>query len=182
MSPLAAGTHRLGPDTAALRVETGRAGAAARAGHDLVIDVTAWEATLEVAEDGEPVSLALDAAPGSLEVREGSGGIQPLSNDDKAEIRRTIDDDVLKGETIEFRSSTVDALDGGERLRVTGDLRIAGASRPVEFELTVGSDGRIAGSTTLEQTDWGIKPYSALFGTLKVADEVEVIVEGSLAD
>ena len=182
MSPLAAGTHRLGPDSAALCVETGRAGAAAKVGHDLVIDVTAWEATLDVADDGEPVSLALDAAAGSLHVREGSGGIQPLSDDDTAEIRKTIEDDVLKGEAIEFRSTAVESWDGGDRLRVRGDLRIAGAGRPVEFELRVGPDGQIAGSAALKQTDWGIRPYSTLFGTLKVADEVEVTVEGSLPD
>jgi hypothetical protein len=29
----------------------------------------------------------------------------------------------------------------------------------------------------LTQTDWGLKPYSALFGTLKVVDEVEVAGE-----
>ena len=29
----------------------------------------------------------------------------------------------------------------------------------------------------IKQTDWKIKPYSALFGTLKVADEVEVAVD-----
>jgi hypothetical protein len=27
------------------------------------------------------------------------------------------------------------------------------------------------------QSEWGMKPYSALFGTLKVADDVEVAVE-----
>jgi hypothetical protein len=38
-------------------------------------------------------------------------------------------------------------------------------------------DGHVRGSAVVKQTDWGIKPYSALFGTLKVADEVEVAVE-----
>ena len=32
----------------------------------------------------------------------------------------------------------------------------------------------------MKQSDWGIKPYSGLFGTLKVSDEVEVVAEGSL--
>jgi polyisoprenoid-binding protein YceI len=49
----------------------------------------------------------------------------------------------------------------------------------VTFTLT-GDDGSIAGSTTIAQKDWGIKPYSALFGALKVNNEVEVEVEGSL--
>jgi hypothetical protein len=32
----------------------------------------------------------------------------------------------------------------------------------------------------LKQSDWGIKPYSTLFGALKVVDEVEVALEASL--
>jgi polyisoprenoid-binding protein YceI len=38
----------------------------------------------------------------------------------------------------------------------------------------------VAGSTTISQSDWGIKPYSALFGALKVNDDITVEVEGSL--
>ena len=48
--PIEAGTHRLGPHNATLSVETKRKGAAAKAGHDLVIEVTSWEAELDVAE------------------------------------------------------------------------------------------------------------------------------------
>jgi hypothetical protein len=43
------------------------------------------------------------------------------------------------------------------------------------------SDGTITGSASFKQSDWGIKPYSALFGALKVNDEVNVVVEGKLA-
>jgi len=45
------GVHRLGPHNATLEVRTGRTGPAAKAGHDLVLHVTSWEATLEVGED-----------------------------------------------------------------------------------------------------------------------------------
>ena len=44
-------SYRLGPDVATLAVHTGRSGAAAKAGHDLVMHVTAWEATLALADD-----------------------------------------------------------------------------------------------------------------------------------
>ena len=49
-----AGTYKLGPDNASLVVETGRTGAAAKAGHDLTIDVTSWEATLEIGGSPTP--------------------------------------------------------------------------------------------------------------------------------
>jgi hypothetical protein len=57
---------------------------------------------------------------------------------------------------------------------------MAGNSHPVELELSASPEGQISGGATLKQTDWGIKPYSALFGALRVADEVEVLVEASL--
>ncbi len=174
------GTHKLGPDNATLRVKTGRHGAAAKAGHDLVIDVTSWEATLDVGEDPGQTSVELNADAGSLRVHEGTGGIQPLGDDDKAEIEQTISDDLLQGPAIEFRSTGVEASDGGGPLRVSGDLKMAGNSHPAEFDLSVSPEGQISGAATIKQTDWGIKPYSGLFGTLKVTDEVEVVVEASL--
>ena len=36
------------------------------------------------------------------------------------------------------------------------------------------TEGRAQGSATIAQTRWGIRPYSALFGTLKLGDEVGV--------
>jgi polyisoprenoid-binding protein YceI len=156
-------------------VRTGRQGAAAKAGHDLVIDVTSWSATLQVGEDSSPSSVELEADAGSLRVREGTGGVQALGDDDKADIQKTIDGEVLRGKPIEFRSTAVEPAEGG-RLRVAGDLTLAGSEHPVEFELEVGDDGAIAGTAVVKQSDWGIKPYSALFGALKVKDEVEVEV------
>ena len=58
-----AGTYRLGPENGTLSVRTGRTGAAAKAGHDLLIHVTAWQATLEVGEDPAQTSIVLDADP-----------------------------------------------------------------------------------------------------------------------
>ena len=40
------GTYRFGPDNGTLSVRTERTGAAAKAGHNLLLHVTAWEATL----------------------------------------------------------------------------------------------------------------------------------------
>jgi polyisoprenoid-binding protein YceI len=174
--PIQAGTHKLGPETATLSVRTGRTGAAAKAGHDLLIDVTVWQATLEVGEDPAHTSLLLEADASSLRVREGTGGMQALGDDDKASIRETIDDEILKRQRIEFRSTEVQQADGA-RMSVQGDLTIAGQARPIAFELTVGDDGKLTGSAVVKQSGWGIKPYSALFGALKVADDVEVVID-----
>ena len=73
-------------------MRTGRTGAAAKAGHDLLIHVIGWEATLEVGDDA---SIVLEVDPTSLRVRDGTGGMQPLGYEDKASIEQTIDDEVL---------------------------------------------------------------------------------------
>jgi YceI-like domain len=162
----------LGPDNASLRVRTARSGAAARAGHDLLIEVGSWEATLDL---GAQPALALTADSRSLRVLEGTGGVKGLGEDDKVSIAKTIDDEVLKGTPIEFRSSDVERKPDGS-LRVSGKLDLGGRRGPVTFELAR-RDGRLAGRATVKQTNFGIKPYSALFGTLKVADEVQVLFE-----
>jgi Fe-Mn family superoxide dismutase len=176
---LQAGTYELGPENGTLSVRTGRTGAAAKAGHDLLIHVTAWQATLEVGGDPAQTSIALDADATSLRVREGTGGMQALGDDDKASIQETIDDEVLKRQGIEFRSTAV-RVDGG-RIGVEGELTLVGKACPIAFELTAGDDGTLSGSAVIKQTDWGITPYSTLFGALKVADEVEVMIDAGLA-
>ena len=168
------GTHRFGPDNATLSVQTRRGGAAAKAGHDLLLHVTAWEGTLAIGEDGAPAAAELTADATSLRVQRGTGGMKALDDGDKANIHQTIDDEVLKRRDIGFRSTAVD----GSRLE--GELTLGSTTRPLALELTVGDDGTVRGHATVKQSDWGMKPYSALFGTLKVLDEVEIALEGHL--
>jgi polyisoprenoid-binding protein YceI len=177
---IAAGKYELGPDDAKLTVHTRKGGAAAKAGHNLLIEVTAWSGSLEVGDDPAATRIDLVADSGSLVVREGTGGIQSLGDDEKASIAQTIGEEILKGGTIEFHSSSVVAGEGGGPLQVSGELDLLGTRRPLTFELAATDDGRLTGSAALKQTDFGIKPYSALFGTLKVVDEIEVRVDGNL--
>ena len=166
--------YTLGPEDGILSVRTSRTGAVAKAGHDLLIHVTEWTATLDTGDDP---SLSLDADATSLRVREGTGGIKPLGEDDHANIETTIDDEVLKRGDVRFRSTRVDAQ--GDRLAVEGDLTLAGTTRPVAFELAL-EDGRVRGEAVVRQTQWGMKPYTALFGALKVADDVRVGIDARL--
>jgi YceI-like protein len=161
----------LGPSNGTLTVRTGKGGAAAKAGHNLVIEVTRWQGTLTP----ETVQLTADAR--SLRVVSGSGGISPLGDEEKAGIAQTIDEDVLQGGSIAYRSSAVTARDGG--YDVEGELDLLGVSHPLAFALQLAGD-RLTGSAQVKQTDWRIKPYSALFGTLKVADVVEVSIDATL--
>jgi polyisoprenoid-binding protein YceI len=152
---LATGSHRLGPDVASLQVRTYREGVAARAGHDLVIEVTRWEATVSLADDAGSSSVELSADARSLEVRQGLRGVKPLTDKDRRDIRQTIDEKVLGGQPIAFHSSAVRLADGDARLIVEGDLTIAGSTHPVTGQLDVGDDGRVSGTIPVTQSAWG---------------------------
>jgi hypothetical protein len=167
--------HTLGPESGTLTVLTGKAGAAAKAGHNLVLEVTAWRATVDL---GDTPALELTADARSLRVRSGSGGMSPLGDEEKAGIAQTIDEEVLQGGSIAFHSTSVEPGPGGT-LSVQGELDLLGHRGPIAFALATG-DGRLTGSAALKQTDWRIKPYSALFGTLKVADRLEVTIDATL--
>src|SRR5262244_2475082 len=97
-------SQQYGPENASLRIRTGRTGGAAKAGHDLVIEVESWQATLD--RDAQP-AVTLTADSRSLRVLDGTGGLKSLTENDKKVIKKTIDKDVLKGCAIEFRSSEV---------------------------------------------------------------------------
>jgi hypothetical protein len=153
--------REVGPAEATLTVKTFREGLAAMAGHDLIIEVTRWNA--RIGDDG---TVELTADPRSLEVREGLRGAKPLSDRDRREIHKNIEEKVLGTQPIEFRGT----IDGD---RVTGELTMAGATRPLTAERT--GDG---GRATLTQSEWGIKPYRGLMGALKVRDDVEVVLSG----
>jgi hypothetical protein len=110
-------------------------------------------------------------------VQEGTGGLQSLGEDDKASIRKTIDDEVLKRTDIRFRSSEAEAVD--RRIRLQGELELMGAAHPISVELT-DDGGRLTGGATVTQSAWCVKPYSALFGALKVLDDVEDSIDAPL--
>jgi polyisoprenoid-binding protein YceI len=179
-SGLEPGTHAYGPENATLSVRTGRAGAAAKAGHDLLIEVTAWSAAIDVGDRRAPERVELRADAASLRVREGTGGMQALGDEDKAGIEQTIASEVLDGCPIEFRSASVEPSGEPTRFAVVGELALAGRVGPLVVDLAVEGDGALRGTAVVRQSDWGIKPYSTLFGALKVADEVEIEIAATI--
>lgn len=172
------GTHKLGRDSGALQVHTYREGVAQKVGHDLIIDVEQWEATVEVAQDGSFSAVALAADAHSLKVLEGRNGLKPLSDRDRTEILKNIDQKILHGQPIAFRSTAVERDD--DRLTVKGDLTMAGTTRPASFELMLTPAGRVSATLALTQSEWGITPYRGLLGALKVRDTIEVVLDVAL--
>jgi polyisoprenoid-binding protein YceI len=80
-----AGAYRLGPEFGRLLVKTTRTGLGAKAGHDLTIVVTRWRGRATVdTSDPASSSVVVEVEVDSLEVREGTGGVKPLTDADRA--------------------------------------------------------------------------------------------------
>lgn len=170
-----AGRYTFGSQTGRLLVDTTRSGLGAKAGHDLTIEVTRWrgEAVVDAAAPAAArVTVEVDAD--SLEVREGVGGIKPLTPSDRAEIKKIIQGKILHTDrypTIVFRADRVEGTP--QAFQIHGDLTIADTTAPLTVRGGVTGD-RVTGSAVVIQSRWGIKPYSAFFGALRLNDAVEV--------
>jgi len=177
------GTFRLGPDDGRVVLKTGRAGFAAKAGHDLTIEVTRWSAQVEVPdEDAGGVTAAKVTAElglGSLEVREGTGGAKPLTDGDRRDIKKTMSG-ILGDGTASFTSSKITRF-GASGGAIEGTVTFNGQSQPARLQISEPGPGRYRGSATVLQTGFGIKPYTGFFGALKLKDEVTVEFEVNLS-
>jgi polyisoprenoid-binding protein YceI len=172
---VADGSYQVGPQSGRLLVKTARTGLGSKAGHDLTIEVTRWRGNV-VVDTASPASssVTVEADVDSFEVRQGTGGIKPLTDADRADIKNTLQSKILKtGQhpTITFRSQQVSGT--AESFRVHGDLTIVGVTQPVIVEGQLAA-GHARGSVVVVQSRWGIRPYSAFLGALKLRDEVEV--------
>ncbi len=168
-------TQQVGPQNGTLKVNTYREGLAQKIGHDLVIEVEQWDATVEVGSDGAVQSVQLDADSSSLQVREAHNGVKALTEKDRKDIRSSIDEKVLRGKPIAFASTAIQPRDGG--LIVSGELTMVETTRPTTFDIDASEDGRVTATLPVTQSDWGIKPYKAMMGALKVRDEVEIVLD-----
>ena len=176
-----AGAHQLGPQSGRLLVHTTRTGLGAKAGHDLTIEVTRWQghATVDAATPANS-SVTVTIEVDSLEVVEASGGVVPLTQADRAEIKKTLGKILHTGQhpTITFRSRQVDG--SAESFTIDGELTIIGVTHPVTVQGRV-TGGRVVGGATVVQSRWGVRPYSGLFGALKLRGEVSVDFDVALA-
>src|SRR5829696_2981294 len=122
-----AGAYRLGPESGRLLVNTTRTGLGAKAGHDLTIEVTRWHghATVDTAVPANS-SVTIQVDVGSFQVRQGTGGVKPLTDADRAEISKTLKQVLHTAQhpTITFRSRRVDGSAGSFTL--DGELTIMG--------------------------------------------------------
>jgi polyisoprenoid-binding protein YceI len=174
-----AGTYRLGPAGGRVTIKTARAGIAARAGHDLLIEVTRWSVRVEAAEDAAATSITAELDLGSLAVREGTGGARPLSAADRADIGKTMSKILGQGSATFTSTRVIPSTVGGA---IEGTVTYRGRTQPIRLQVTAPAPGRYRGTATVSQTAFGVTPYTGVFGALKLRDEVTVEFEVNLTD
>lgn len=161
---------RFGPPTARCEVFTSREGVLAGVGHDLKLRVERFEIEADrsnVAARFDPDSLRVVAA-----MRGGKKDPRALSDRDRAEIERSVRREVLEAHRypeIAFVSSEVAAG------RVRGTLTLHGRELAGEFAFEE-TAGECVARIDLDVRRFGIRPYSAMLGALRVAPTVRVVV------
>lgn len=167
----------LSPSDGRLILRTYREGFAAQVGHDLTLEISSWSATVAPpgSDDGPAIEARIDLA--SLRVLEGTGGVKPLTDNDRRDIagnaRKSLGTD-RHPEAVYRSTGFTPSGDGGT---FEGTLSLHGVDRPLSLAVARTGQGGYRATATVRQTEYGIKPYTAFFGTLKVRDTVEVEVE-----
>jgi polyisoprenoid-binding protein YceI len=100
--------------------------------------------------------------------------VQRVPERDKRTIEGHIADDVLHTKRypeIAFASKRIERA--GDRAEVRGDLTLHGTTREIAATAHK-KDGRWTAEVRLHQPDWGIKPFTAMLGTLRIRAHVDV--------
>jgi polyisoprenoid-binding protein YceI len=146
----------------------------AKLAHDLILSPTSWRGTLNVDADNPAASsaeLTIDAA--SIEILETVGGMMTLSDKDRKKIAKNMEEDVLhtsKFPELKFASTSVSG--SAPNFNVAGEMTVRGTTRPVNVALNVNGT-QVSGTTSISQKDFGIKPFSAMMGAIKLRDDVD---------
>ena len=155
-----------------IHVFTFKDGLLARLAHDLRLSLGRFEIQREgTALSGRfwPESLRVDGVVG----KDGRVDAEALGSGDKAKIQRNIADEILltsRHPEITFAGTLAP---GGI---VDGRLTMVGKTAPVRAPVRV-EGRRLRAEFTLVPTQWGIAPFKALAGAIKLQDRVVVVLD-----
>ena len=169
---------RLTPEHLQVYLYTSREGNLKAIGHDLKLSVERFWVDIESKE----IEAGFEAS--SIRVLGNMVGDtlkQNVSQSDKKKIKKSLESQVLKASKfpmVRFKGTIC-----WDDLVVGGTLTLCGVERDVQLNLRM-EDDMMVGSSIVNQTDFGIKQFSALLGQLKVHPEVrvELIFDSSLLD
>jgi hypothetical protein len=158
------------------RVEilTFKEGLLSKVAHDLLLSLERFEART----DGRRVEVDLDLRSLRVVGVMKKGVLEPggVSEADKREIERNIARDVLRTDRHPSATFRGVAEPGSGGQCVTGTLTLTGTSRPVAFVVREEA-GTWRAEVELVPSEFGIRPFQALMGAIKLRDRVVVRFE-----
>lgn len=141
-------------------------------GHNVRLEVTSFSVKVH---DGEVVAtFDADSLRAVCAVKDGRDDPDALSAKDRDTIAGYVRKDILESSRfpeIIFRAGLVDADE--DEAEVEGSLELHGVTRDVEFTARRLDDHWVA-RLQLRQSDFGIRPFKALMGALKIKSEIDV--------
>jgi polyisoprenoid-binding protein YceI len=170
--------YRLVPDESKFTVQAFAEGLFSAFGHDPVLAIKDFRGEVQfVPGSFESASLNITIKADSILLT------NEVKEKDRSEIEQTMREQVLeidKYPEIAFVSSNISVTrlaEGRYRARVIGDLTFHGATQKnlwITSEVNVSGESLSArGEFSLKQTDFGIKPFSAVGGTIKLKNELK---------
>jgi hypothetical protein len=144
--------------------------------HDLRLKVTRFSIEVDAANSSVVARFDTSSLVVDCPMKDGAENPSALTAADKQKIAVQIREDVLqtsKHPEAVFRSSTVTARgDGGYDLE--GELTLHGVTRALGACRTRVVAGRQQLELRIHQPDFGITPYRAMLGTLKIRADVTI--------
>jgi len=158
----------------AVTVRSFREGVLAVVGHDLLLDAPPTRVTVD--REARTLEAVFDARAVTVRCAVQGGREVPaaLSSGDRDKIQRSLADTILVARahpTITFRGRWEGDPPGVVVLQ--GELTLRGVTRPLRATANPQGEG-FAATWVLRPSDWGIAPFVALLGTLRVRDEVHI--------
>jgi hypothetical protein len=139
--------------------------------HDLRLHCARHEVKIEgrnVSARFFPDSLLVEGA-----MRGSAVDPQALSAEQKAEILSNIREKILRTRQHPEVTFVGEAEDEAVGFRVAGDLELVGRRAPLSF-LVRRMGGKLVGEVELKPSRWGIEPFRALLGAIRLQDRVVV--------
>lgn len=178
--------YRIDPARSTLVVMVFKAGIGSGLAHDHVVRAREFSGTLRI-DPASPTesSIAVTVRAASLvpdepTMRERFKVAKQPSESDREKVKKTMDGEeqlsIAKFPEITFVSKRID-VEGTDKVEVSGTFTLHGVSREVRFPAAVSvEDGTFHGSGTFEfkQSEFDIKPYSALLGAIRNQDTVRL--------
>lgn len=168
-------TFTLDPSTGSLRAELFRDGPLAAFGHDHQIASSSFTGTIELSSASATLSMTVDAR--ALRVED------PLPEGDLARIAATMRGskglDVERYPAMTLVSDSIEPVPEEQDVwHLIGRFSMHGSTQTIEAPVTMalgpGGGRWFSGYVRLRQSDFGIKPYSAFAGAVRVRDDFVV--------